>query len=150
MKTLQERFEDKVIPEPNSGCHLWCAAGTNDGYGRIVRNGKLELSHRVAYELYTGKIPDGMCVLHRCDVRSCCNPDHLFLGTHQDNMNDMITKGRKAILVGEDTARAKITETMVRDIRKRLLKQIDYADRYGIHQTTISRIQLRISWKHIP
>ena len=149
MKTLQERFEDKIIPEPNSGCHLWCAGCTHDGYGRFRRTGKPELAHRVAYELYTGKIPNGMCVLHRCDVTFCCNPDHLFLGTLRDNMYDMATKCRKAILVGEDNARAKITEAAVRDIRKRLLKQSNYADRYGIDQTTISKIQLRKTWKHI-
>ena len=82
-----DTFWDGCIPEPNTGCWLWLGFISPDGYGT-------RLAHRRAWELARGPIPDGMLVCHRCDVRHCVNPDHLFLGTHLDNMRDMIRKGR--------------------------------------------------------
>src|SRR3990167_3892348 len=89
-------FEDSYMPEPNTGCWLWTGATRYDGYGTRPWRGKTSAqAHRIAWEVFRGPIPDGLQVLHRCDVRCCVNPDHLFLGTQLDNMRDMIQKGRK-------------------------------------------------------
>lgn len=92
-----EAFEQRHIPEPNSGCWLWVGAANRDGYGLFCgsRKGKAQhLAHRISWELFRGPIPQGVEVCHRCDVRCCVNPDHLFLATHTDNMADMYRKGR--------------------------------------------------------
>lgn len=94
---LQTRVARYVSPEPNSGCWLWEGTLTNTGYGHINRGGAGAgnvLVHRFMWEQANGPVPDGLWVLHRCDVRVCCNPDHLFLGTPLDNMRDMHVKGR--------------------------------------------------------
>lgn len=90
-------WRDRVIPEPNTGCLLWEGAVARYGYGHVKvggRKGRNVLVHRMVWEEANGPIPDGLHVLHRCDVPACCNVDHLFLGTHADNMQDMWNKGR--------------------------------------------------------
>jgi HNH endonuclease len=94
---ILDRFLAKVEPEPNSGCWLWMA-GTNrkgGGYGQFIRGGYG--AHRFAWESFKGSIPPSLSVLHKCDVPLCVNPDHLFLGTHADNMADMARKGRSVL-----------------------------------------------------
>jgi hypothetical protein len=92
-----KRFEAKYIPEPNSGCWLWDASVNTAGYGQLNIEKRPRLAHRLAYEHYVGPIPEGMHVCHRCDVPACCNPNHLFIGTHLDNMRDMDAKGAQAL-----------------------------------------------------
>jgi hypothetical protein len=96
-RPLRERFEAFVHQEPNRGCHLWGGSLTTGGYGQVGRGGKhggkID-AHRAAWTLYRGEVPGGLHVLHSCDVRSCVNPDHLWLGTDQDNHADMARKGR--------------------------------------------------------
>lgn len=91
-------LEARVEFDTNGGCWLWAGKRGPNGYayGAIWCDGKRKTAslHRVAYSVFHGPIPDGMLVLHRCDVRSCLNPAHLFLGTQADNMTDMVTKGR--------------------------------------------------------
>lgn len=89
---LAERLERRSVKTEN--CWLWMGHLNESGYGQINIDGKFPLTHRVSWELHKGSIPDGMQVLHKCDVRRCWNPEHLFLGTHMDNMRDMISKGR--------------------------------------------------------
>lgn len=91
---LATRFEAKIEPEPNTGCWLWVASVNACGYGTIGVHGKSVLAHRVAWTLYRGEIPVGMCVLHICDTPPCVNPAHLFLGTPRDNAVDRQKKGR--------------------------------------------------------
>jgi len=141
MEHIIERFRVKMAPEPNSGCFLWTGAITSAGYGAFKIAGKVYLAHRLAWEFSRGAIPAGLQVNHHCDVRSCCNPSHLFLGTQVDNMADMIRKGRSGSF--------KITEADVRDIRSKRLKQREYALLYGICKVHVSHIQRRLTWKHI-
>ena len=97
MIPLLDRFTAKYIPEPNSGCWLWTGAALPNGYGLIGagrRNQGHLYAHRASYELHCGAIPQGSYVLHRCDNPWCVNPDHLFVGTQADNMEDKRKKGR--------------------------------------------------------
>lgn len=120
---VSQRFESKYMPEPNSGCWLWTGATTKEGHGRFWVNGKLEVASRFAYEFFRNKVPEHLHVLHHCDNPYCINPDHLFLGTHQDNMDDRDNKGRGVIpepSFGEEHPGSKLTQEQVnkmRDIR---------------------------------
>lgn len=92
-------WDDFVMPEPNTGCWLWMGTTCPLGYGhvrlsRAERKVRSNLAHRIAYERAFGPIPAGLKCCHRCDVPSCVNPDHLFLGTQKDNLRDMFAKGR--------------------------------------------------------
>ena len=92
MTGIDARFWSKVVKA--DGCWEWTAYRDPLGYGRLNVDGVPVLAHRLAYELEHGAIPDGMCILHRCDNPPCVNPDHLWLGTQADNSLDMASKGR--------------------------------------------------------
>lgn len=94
-KVALARFDDKVSPEPMSGCHLWTAS-TAQGYGRIYYRGKMLSAHRIALARAQGRAPGVLHVCHKCDNPVCVNPAHLWFGTNQDNIKDRDSKGRHA------------------------------------------------------
>lgn len=94
-RTIEERFWQKVAKGIESACWPWQARKLKQGYGQFqIRRGLWKYAHRMAWELTHGNIPEGLHVLHSCDHPPCCNPKHLWLGTHQQNMADMKLKGR--------------------------------------------------------
>lgn len=154
-RPLKERFEEKVMPIPWSGCWIW-TGGFNKkdgtyGYGRIGEggwHGKNLLAHRVSYELHVGPIPSGMNVLHKCDTPACVNPAHLFTGTQVDNVIDCRSKGRLRRSHGIEHPHAKFSWEQVQAIRldKRTLMAIsqDYGISIG-QASNIKRGKQRVS-----
>lgn len=142
-------FDEWYIPEPNSGCWLWLGVPNSDGYGGLKIKGRAYKAHRVAWERANGPIPDGMCVCHKCDVPSCVNPDHLFLGTHTDNMRDMTAKGRRRgpKVDGEYNPSAKLSRKDIIEIRSCNAPQMQVANAYGVSQALISAIITRKVWR---
>jgi hypothetical protein len=150
MLTVRERFDALFTPEPNSGCWLWRGNIKPDdkkgggGYGLFKDNYLQKRAHRIAYELYCDEIPTTLQVLHKCDVRCCVNPEHLYLGTHEDNMRDIVIRKRHR------KHRAKVTPTQVDEIRARYraggILQRDLAEEYELTQSHVSAIILRKNW----
>lgn len=135
-----------------NGCHEWLGARNRRGYGNINVDGKSLKAHRVAWELYLGTIPDGLCVLHKCDNPPCINPEHLFLGTRQDNIDDMFSKGRGHKAFGAGTNKTKLRDADIERIREACLfgaMQIHIAALYDTTQGTIGKIVRRETWKHV-
>lgn len=149
-KPFNELFEDRISPEPNSGCWLWDnnKSDDKDGYCRLKSGGKVYRVHRYAYEHYRGPIPPRLCVLHKCDMRCCVNPDHLFLGLPADNMADMVKKGREAR--GEKRGVARLLPKQVLMIRaSSSSSNTELARQYGVTRRTIQVIRRRETWMHL-
>ena len=157
---LEKRLYSTSILNTETGC--WEKEPTKKSrYPNITINGKMQRAHRVSYELYTRKpIPKGLCCLHKCDNPKCINPAHLFLGTHQENMTDMIKKGRdkKDGPKGTRCAQHILTEKQVIEIKKKL-KQIAHIKKtperaalgkqYNVSEAVIYHIDNNRTWKHI-
>ena len=148
MRPLEQRFWEKV--DKSSGadsCWLWTASTNGHGYGVIGADGKLQKAHRVSWNLANGPVPEGLCVLHRCDTPPCVNPGHLFLGSHAENMADMNAKGREAR--GEANGQSKLTATQVVEIREASGTQTAIAARFGVSRRQISCIRAGKYWAHL-
>ena len=144
---LIDRLLAKIVVDERN-CWVWTAVKDRKGYGKIKDRGKMRQAHRVSYELHKGAIPDGAFVCHQCDNRACINHEHLFLGSHTDNMEDMKSKGRQQ--KGVRNCRAKLTEDDIVAIRAaRGAPQPELAKAYGVSQSHISDIQTGKKWSHI-
>lgn len=157
-RPVVERFWPKVKKAGANDCWLWTAATADFGYGVIgagARGTGLIRAHRLSWEIANGAIPDGLFVLHKCDVPACVNPAHLFLGTLEENNADMTAKGRRVNPPdsrGEINGNGKLTVANVLEIRAlagtRTLKEISAM--FGIGQSQAHRIISRESWSHVP
>jgi hypothetical protein len=136
MKTLKERFESKIEMIPESWCWIWTGATHKAGYGMVqLKNPRrVTTAHRVSWEIYKGAIPPGLHVLHRCDVYPCVNPEHLFLGTNEDNQKDMITKKR-------DKKFSKLSDEQISKIRQDDRPQPQIAKDFNVSQQHVSSIK---------
>src|ERR1035437_6715995 len=152
-----------------TGCWEWQLRVGGNGYGRTTVLGKTYHVHRLAWEMKNGPIPDGLLVLHHCDNRRCCNPDHLFVGTQADNLADMRAKGRQKYTGAKNPRRgsshheAKLTDDQVRAIRAEYRPNnyrrprgtvspgsfSELATRFGVSPQTIEVIVRRKGWTHL-
>jgi hypothetical protein len=155
VRELMVRLMLSGIRELDDGCWICTAAyPMKRGYTRLqIRRDNVvyrELTHRVSYEHFKGPIPDGLLICHSCDYPPCCNPAHLFHGTHAHNTQDMVRKERG--LVGALNTRAIFTEAMILSIYQDEdcgMTRTAIAKKHGVHQTTISHILSGRNWKHL-
>lgn len=137
------------LKKTRSGCHEWQGHRDEKGYGKIrVDSSTIDRTHRVALRLSGVPVNKGDFVLHACDNPPCCNPEHLSVGTVQDNVRDMVGKGRQKGASGSANRAAKLTERKVRNIRERYtnLTPQEIAKKYGVSPQTIRRVLTGDSW----
>lgn len=148
-----ESFNKRWVPEPFSGCWLWIGAISEGrtSYGQVQQNNKKTTAHRVSWELHKGNIPAGLFVLHQCDTGLCVNPEHLFLGTAQDNSADMKNKNRSYHPRGESNGRSKLSVADVTAIRRLapVMRQVDIARRFDVSRQIINHIVKGNRWNQI-
>lgn len=143
------RFKSQYREEGPGECWLWTGLLSSRGYGRL-RIGTEEGAHRISWTLANGSIPDGLSVLHRCDVRACVNPSHLFLGTLGDNIRDCTEKGRNAR--GESHGMVKLTAVQVIKIRAMRASGVSYSKiglTFDVNKDTARYACNGRNWKHI-
>ena len=152
--SLKERLYKKSVVLP-TGCVEWAGYRQAIGYGIIGTGSRTDgsrrtmLTHRAAWEVAYGPIPDGVMVCHKCDNRACINPEHLFLGNQTDNMRDMIAKGRKRVAKGETHPKTKIDKALAERIREQHhngCSQNSIAKEHGISQYIVWRVINHQHW----
>ena len=146
----QRSFWYRVAKASSDSCWEWVGS-RSAGRGNLGINGLVYLASRVAYLLSSGVQPGSKCVCHSCDNPVCCNPHHLFLGTHLENMLDRDKKHRRTAPAGSSNSNAKLTDAQVRAIRKLRfsLTQVQLATKFGVKQPTISDILIGKTWKSL-
>lgn len=148
---LAERFWSKVAKQGTDECWPWTGAIERQGYGKLHRSSRrFYKAHILSWTLHFGEVPKGLCVCHSCDNRACVNPQHLWLGTHAENMADMKAKGRAAKHSGAQNGRAKLSRAQVNEMIELVnagKTQTEVAKQYGITQPNLSGILLGKTWK---
>ena len=156
------RFNNSFVKDEKTGCWNWIGksrSGSSRLYGRITVDNKIMPAHRYSWELHNDKkIPAGMLVMHKCDNPECVNPDHLTIGTTQDNSDDKVRKNRQAKgesfskrkpASGSKNGLAKLTEIEAKEIFNSKSPQREIASRYGVSQTVVHNIKSIKTWKLI-
>lgn len=139
------RFFSRVSPKGDTECWEWSGPVDRDGYGKFKTRGRTRGAHRIILEWVSGT--SGPCACHACDNPPCVNPRHLGWGTHKENQQDMVRKGRGR--GGGANGRAKLSEEDVRLIRASLASNRDLAKKFRVAPTTISAIRHRKIWPHV-
>lgn len=149
----KEKFLEKVAIVPG-GCWEWLLGKGSAGYGTIAFEGKHYYAHRVAFGLFKGPIPEGMCVCHTCDNRGCCNPEHLWPGTKGDNHIDMLKKGRGNAPRGSAHWNSKLSDAQIDEIFKtreankgRFWGGKQLAKKFGVSPVIITEISKNVRRK---
>lgn len=144
-------FNTRVIKQ--DGCWGWTGYIDKWGYGKLSLSKNVKvMAHRFSYAMHYGVDPGDLCVCHSCDNPQCTNPAHLFLGTHKDNSDDKIAKGRAAPQAGERNGAGKLTESEVEDIKIAIaawMANTEIGALYGVHHSQISAIKRGVSWHKI-
>ncbi len=154
----KEQFLSKTIK--NGDCLIWQGAKRGNGYGCLKINGKLQSAHRISWKLHNKEIPEGMFVCHKCDVRDCVNPNHLFIGSAKDNAIDAYKKGKtippkgSQFKIGHTPANSKIDKNTVAEIKRRFLNNdyktlVSLAFEYGVSYNTIRDININRSYINV-
>ena len=144
---VEQRLFGRCVTGP-AGCWVFTGAVSKNGYGVIQFDGRLYSAHRLAYLLTHGEVADGLVVMHSCDNKRCCNPDHLSVGTHSENVKDAYRRG----LATPNKAAARLARGDVVEIKKRLRageSQSVIAADYGVKQCTISNINTGKRWGEV-
>ncbi len=155
--SMADRFWAKVERGSSAQCWEWQSTRSNKGYGKFEFNGRQIGSHRVAWAISQGispdDIPEGVMILHNCDNRLCCNPSHIFSGSHADNMADMAAKGRgkgkPPIHKGERHHAVKLSEDQVRMVRSSPLSAPKLAPLLGVSEWAIYDIRSNRTWRDL-
>lgn len=154
----QKRFWGQVDRASSpEGCWLWTGIKNERGYGLMIHNGNRNYRvHRFVWEIFNGPTPSHRFCLHKCDVRNCVNPDHMYLGSYQENIDDMLERGRDRML-GERNAHATLTDEQVMEIRrdykrysKRRSNTNELAARYGVSRIKVYLAAVGLTWAHLP
>ena len=150
-RPLEERFWNKVsiVPDETS-CWDWTGSPSGFHYGMIGLNGSYIRTHRASWEMHFGQIPNGLCVLHKCDNRRCVRPDHIFLGTKSSNNADRYIKGRDAR--GVRNGRSVLNDEIVIKIKRlyrpnRVFGARKIAAKLGLNYSTVNGVVGGVNWK---